>query len=568
MFKMKYTINKRFTIGFVLVLISAVLVGCSASPSSAVQSSGGQSQPDAGTNPNNPTTDDGGTTNNGVDQVNDQPVQPAGGNSTYSMVDTGQVKCYNDQTEISCPEEGEAYYGQDGTYSSNQLAYVDNGDGTITDLNTGLMWIQDPGDKMTYYDAIASANSYSFAGYNDWRVPTIKELYSLMDFSGIHGGITGVEPFIDTDYFVFEYGDTSIGEREIDSQWVTTSVYEASVMDGQECFFGVNFADGRIKCYGTSSGRIEKLYFLRLVRGGDSFVDNQYVSNGNGTLTDQSTGLVWQQADSGEGMDWGDALDYCESLNLAGQDDWRLPNAKELQYIIDYTRSPDTTNSAAIDPIFSVSGIVNEAGQNDFPFYWTSTTHISNRGGQSAVYVAFGRALGYFNGSWTDVHGAGAQRSDPKSGDPADYPSYFGPQGDVSRLLNYVRCVRAGSSGSEFIGEEVTSNSQNSQSGEQNSGQVPSDQTGTGQQTGGQAPGGNQQQSGPPQINLAAAAETLGVTELELKNALGDPTQGPPDFDAAAVILGVTVEELIEALGIPPGGPGQGGGPSPGGQVP
>jgi hypothetical protein len=34
------------------------------------------------------------------------------------------------------------------------------------------------------------------------------------------------------------------------------------------------------------------------------------------------------------------------------------------------------------------------------------------------------------------------KRSDPKSGDPDDYPSYFGHQGDVRRVYNYVRLVR------------------------------------------------------------------------------------------------------------------------------
>jgi hypothetical protein len=56
--------------------------------------------------------------------------------------------------------------------------------------------------------------------------------------------------------------------------------------------------------------------------------------------------------------------------------------------------------------------------------------------------VAFGRAMGYM-GSWIDVHGAGAQRSDPKSGNPASYPTGHGPQGDAIRIYNYVRLVRA-----------------------------------------------------------------------------------------------------------------------------
>ena len=43
---------------------------------------------------------------------------------------------------------------------------------------------------------------------------------------------------------------------------------------------------------------------------------------------------------------------------------------------------------------------------------------------------------------WQDVPGAGAQRSDPKNGDPNDYPTGHGPQGDAIRIQNYVRCVR------------------------------------------------------------------------------------------------------------------------------
>jgi hypothetical protein len=42
------------------------------------------------------------------------------------------------------------------------------------------------------------------------------------------------------------------------------------------------------------------------------------------------------------------------------------------------------------------------------------------------------------------AHGAGAQRSDPKSGDPTDWPTGHGPQGDAIRIYNYVRCTRGG----------------------------------------------------------------------------------------------------------------------------
>ena len=62
--------------------------------------------------------------------------------------------------------------------------------------------------------------------------------------------------------------------------------------------------------------------------------------------------------------------------------------------------------------------------------------------GDFAAYVSFGRALGYMNNQWMDVHGAGAQRSDPKAGNPADIPKGRGPQGDAIRIYNYVRCVR------------------------------------------------------------------------------------------------------------------------------
>ena len=121
-----------------------------------------------------------------------------------------------------------------------------------------------------------------------------------------------------------------------------------------------------------------------------------------------------------------------------------------MQSLVDSTRSPDTTDSAAIDPIFNSTAITDEGGDTDYPYYWTSTTHANERSGGNAAYIAFGEALGWMTsprgGTATlmDVHGAGAQRSDPKSGDPDDWPTGHGPQGDAIRIYNHVRCVRGG----------------------------------------------------------------------------------------------------------------------------
>ena len=356
--------------------------------------------------------------------------------STYSIVDTGQTKNYNATAEIPAPSAGQAFYGQDAQFSGVQPSYTKSIDGlTVKDNVTGLTWQQNHYTGQVYWaeaQAVPTAlNAQNYGGYSDWRLPTIKELYSL--WNGSSGW-----PYIDTNYFTVNYtSEMELSHAIFWSSTKYTGLLESTVdpETGAEMVFGVNFGTGHIKAYAISTG---PRHLARCVRG-DVYGVNNFKNNSDGTITDQATGLMWTQADSGSGMDWEHALAFAQTKNAAnylGHNDWRLPNSKELQNIVDYTRSPGATDATklgpAIDPLFSSTGITNEAGTADYPWYWTSTSAKANATAayDSAWYVAFGRAVG---SDGKDLHGAGAVRFDAK---------VQGASSGESRYLNYVRLVR------------------------------------------------------------------------------------------------------------------------------
>jgi hypothetical protein len=389
-----------------------------------------------------------------------------GSDGSYAIVDTNQNRCFDSNSGFETDCSGSGY---DADYAGNQPDYSDNGDDTISDNVTGLMWTKSPdlngdgsvnsSDKKSQSNAVTYCEELTLSGYSDWRLPDIKTLYSLMDFTGNDpSGYTGTASsdlsiFI-PEAFVKAFGDTDAGERLIDGQYATTTiyVYYTNLGNGMsETMFGVNFVDGRIKGYPTSNN---KKYFIHCVRGNEDYGKNLYTANSDETVSDLATGLMWQQNDS-QSVDFDDAVSICEKAETGGFTDWRLPNIKELHSIVDYSRSPDTTNSAAIDSVFNSTSISNEGGSSDWGYYWSSTTHTAINSdaslviGKSASYVSFGRALGYIDGSVYDVHGAGAQRSNSKldvsktaGAESSGSFYYHGPQGDILRNNNMVRCVR------------------------------------------------------------------------------------------------------------------------------
>jgi hypothetical protein len=370
-------------------------------------------------------------------------------NSEYVVVDTMQSDCYDlDGEVITC---GSAYVGQDAEYETTVADYTTSSDLTVvTDNNTGLMWEYNQADNQYDFDeAIEYCESQTTGGYDDWRLPSLKELYSIADFNGAMSTDEDVDsvPYIDEDYFGFEYDSN----QAFATQFWSSTEYLINVVSGDEdegywSAFGFNFADGHIKAYSEDTS--PSGLYVRCVRG-DEYGVNDFSLNDNETIvTDNATGLMWQQSDGGETYSWPDALDYCENLELEGYTEWRLPDNKELQSIVKY----GTTEVPAIDTDYfditfnkdyDIDNIYGDGG--DYGWFWSSTT-IGDFP-MNASYLAFGRAYSYANsdegdGIYYDYHGAGAQRSDPKY--PEDANDGTGCSDfacDEERGYNYVRCV-------------------------------------------------------------------------------------------------------------------------------
>jgi len=254
--------------------------------------------------------------------------------SSAKVPDTGQTKCYNWMgNQITCPLPGEKLYGQDGNDTINPPSYtkLDSSGNDLSDSATswamvrdnvtGLVWevktddetLNDKNNQYTWQEATAlfieTLNSSEFGGYSDWRLPTVKELACILDYGR-------TLPTIDINYFpktmLAPYWSSTVSACTISDAWYINLE------------FGNDYVDDK-----------SRSYHVRAVRGLQS--DNTFVDNGDGTVTDTSTGLMWQQSTSNTNLlPWTAALSYCQDLTLAEYTDWRLPNIKELRTIVDY----------------------------------------------------------------------------------------------------------------------------------------------------------------------------------------------------------------------------------------
>ncbi len=254
--------------------------------------------------------------------------------------------------------------------------YTDNQNGTVTDPVTQLTWMrcamgqvwdgQTCSGTATRFDVATSTaltGKTTFAGRTDWRLPSIRELWTIFD-------VSRVSPSLDAVAF----------PNTPSVNFLTSTVYAPSPAFRWIVYFGDTTPsyDG-----------------VRMVRGGlSSSLMNlarpatDYVDNGDGTVTHKPTNLSWQRC--AVGYTWtGSActgtpnnltFDQAAALtsSFAGKTDWRLPTIDELESLVDYTKSNNVLNSTAFPPA---------TGANRF---WSSSQYPLNAGFHWSFLVGTG----------------------------------------------------------------------------------------------------------------------------------------------------------------------------------
>ena len=265
--------------------------------------------------------------------------------SILLLPDTGQTTSYT------------TTFGEDNDYTINPPLFTNNSNGTITDNITGLMWQQADGGEMTIENAIIYCDNLVLGGFSDWRLPTKQESMSILNLDKNN-------PALNTVYFPntnAEYWWTStVNYANPNSIWIT------------------NAGGGtgpKLKTETISAGGIKRFH-PRAVRSlTTSTIVTHFTDNGDGTITDNVTNLIWQKAPNTTTYTWEQAISYAENLDLAGSSDWRLPNIKELVSIND-----ETTNAPSINTTYFPTMVSAR--------YWSSTTQFAP-GGTSAWFNDF-----------------------------------------------------------------------------------------------------------------------------------------------------------------------------------
>ncbi len=244
-----------------------------------------------------------------------------GFSQSQCSVPTGTTQSGESKTMIRLPDTGEitgytATFGEDADYLINTPFFINNGNGTVTDTITGLMWQKTDGGEMIIENARIYCDTLSLAGYNNWRLPNAHEGFSILNHQYNN-------PSLDANYFTVSNAQ----------YWWTSTV---QINDSSK-IWTTNAGGGvgnKPKIETISAGGSFR-YHARAVRDVTTplTVVTHFTNNTNETVTDNFTNLIWQKTPAADSLSWINALLYADTLSFAGITEWRLPNIKELQSI-------------------------------------------------------------------------------------------------------------------------------------------------------------------------------------------------------------------------------------------
>jgi len=289
----------------------------------------------------------------------------------YQGINPADVSVTNTEDEAPLlPDTGQTTsrtytFGEDHDYAINSPSYVDNNNGTVTDNNTGLVWQQSDDNEIRHWDpAVSYCQNLTLGSHSDWRLPNPKELQSIVDYGQR-------EPAIDTAFF--------IGTESSDYWSSTTSVFDTLRAWYVDFTYGDLVSFYKINSWGMYAR------YVRCVRGGSesNIWTFDFLNIGGNVISHGSTKLMWQKDPGSTTRNWKQAVTYCEEESTGGYTDWRLPNIKELQSIVDFELFQPSIN-ATYFPNTEPSG------------YWSSTPCACSLA--MAWYLDFsaGGVFGYF----------------------------------------------------------------------------------------------------------------------------------------------------------------------------
>ncbi len=249
------------------------------------------------------------------------------------VIKTDQIQCYDlDGRLIDC-----AGSGQDGELRCGAqwpVPRFEQRDGVAIDRLSGLIWSQDAAlteFPQTWHEAldfVEKMNREAAGGYRNWRLPSRRELFSLVSHDCINPALPAGAPF--ENVFAGYYWTATTCSRLKDQAWYIH-------LGGGRVQRGMKY--GSYMVWPVCSRFEDHVPLSDAPSKSRRRHDGRYVTE-SGTVYDQHSGLGWAAMDalSSDPLNWTGALDFIRGMNAArvhGHADWRLPNVRELESLID-----------------------------------------------------------------------------------------------------------------------------------------------------------------------------------------------------------------------------------------